>query len=55
MKNIKFLVNKNKIDKKILSDLKKFENIHRRNKIAVLPDVHQKKRRNVTHWLCIVI
>ena len=42
MKNINFL-NNNKINKKIIHDIKKFQKIDKNNKISVLPDIHQKK------------
>lgn len=42
MKNINFL-NNNKPEKKIITDLKKFLEVDKKNKISVLPDVHLKR------------
>ena len=42
MKNINYL-NNNKPEKKIITDLKKFLKVDKKNKISVLPDVHLKR------------
>ena len=42
MKNINFL-NDDKLDKKIIIDLKKFQNEDKNNRITILPDAHLKR------------
>ncbi len=53
MKNINFL-NDDKLDKKIIIDLKKFQNEDKNNRITILPDAHLK-RGEMSPTGCVLI